>query len=222
MLVIKDLTKGFGNEEENRDLVVDRCSFSVDTGTIVCIKGMSGCGKTTLLRMLALQLTPDAGTILLDGVDLLSLSKAERTVYHNRHIAYIPQDYALIPILTAEENIGLPAMLRGEAVDSRQIGKLTDELNLKPCRHQYPHELSGGQKQRCAIARAMVQGAGLLLADEPTSSLDDTSTEAVLTLFCRYRDNGGSILMTSHDPRLIHIADVVYPMEHGKLGAAGL
>lgn len=103
MLVIKDLTKGFGNEEENRDLVVDRCSFSVDTGTIVCIKGMSGCGKTTLLRMLALQLTPDAGTILLDGVDLRSLSEAERALYCNRRIGYIPQDFALIPILTAEK-----------------------------------------------------------------------------------------------------------------------
>lgn len=108
-------------------------------------------------------------------------------------------------------------MIRGDAVDGSRVDELIRSLDLTSCRHQYPHELSGGQKQRCAIARAMVQGAGLLLADEPTSSLDDASTEAVLTLFCRYRDNGGSILMTSHDPRLMRIADTIYPMVRGSL-----
>lgn len=219
MLVIKDLTKQFGAEKENCEPVIDRCSFTVETGSCVCIKGMSGCGKTTLLRMLALQLLPDAGTALLDGVDLLTLSKTDRAVYRNRRIGYIPQDFALIPILTVEENIGLPVMLRGDTVDDHRVNELIHDLDLSACRHQYPHELSGGQKQRCAIARALMQGADLLLADEPTSALDDASTAAVLSLFCRYRDGGGSILMTSHDPRLMRIADVVYPMERGKLGA---
>ncbi len=222
MLIIKDLTKRFGAEKENCEPVIDRCSFAVETGCCVCINGMSGCGKTTLLRMLALQLLPDAGTIHFDGVDLLALSKTDRAAYRNLHIGYIPQDFALIPILTVEENIGLPVMIRGDTVDLHRVNELIHKLDLSACRYQYPHELSGGQKQRCAIARALMQGADLLLADEPTSSLDDVSTAAVLSLFCQYRDMGGSILMTSHDPRLIHIADVVYTMEQGKLEAGGL
>ena len=217
MLVIKDLTKRFGTDETNCETVVDRCSFTMETGSVVCITGMSGCGKTTLLRMLALQLSPDAGTILLDGVDLLSLSKTGRAAYCNRCIGYVPQDFALIPILTVEENIGLPIMIRGDAVDGSRVDELIRSLDLTSCRHQYPHELSGGQKQRCSIARALMQDAKLLLADEPTSSLDDVCIEAVISRFCRYRDNGGSILMTSHDPRLIRIADIVYPMDRGNI-----
>ena len=222
MLVIKDLTKHYGTEGENRETVVDRCSFSMDVGSIVCIKGPSGCGKTTLLRMLALQLTPDAGTVLLDGVDLWALSRDERARYCSHRIGYIPQDFALIPILTVEENIGLPIMIRCEAVDSLRIDELILALGLSSCRHQYPHELSGGQKQRCAIARALMQDAALILADEPTSSLDDESTAAVLSLFRAYKQNGGSILMTSHDPRLLGCADIVYPMTQGKLDVIGL
>lgn len=222
MLVIKDLTKRFGAEGENRETVVDRCSFSMDDGSVVCIKGISGCGKTTLLRMLALQLTPDAGTILLDGVDLWALSRNERARYCSHRIGYIPQDFALIPILTVEENIGLPTMIRGETADHCRVSELIRSLDLTSCRHQYPHELSGGQKQRCAIARALMQDARLLLADEPTSGLDDACTAAVLSLLCRYKEHGGSIIITTHDPRLVHIADIVYPMEHGRLGTAGL
>ena len=222
MLVIKDLTKHYGTEGENRETVVDRCSFSMDVGSIVCIKGPSGCGKTTLLRMLALQLTPDAGTVLLDGVDLWALSRNERVRYCSHRIGYIPQDFALIPILTVEENIGLPIMIRCEAVNPLRVDELVLALGLSSCRYQYPHELSGGQKQRCAIARALIQDAALILADEPTSSLDDESTAAVLSLFRAYKQNGGSILMTTHDPRLLGCADIVYPMTQGKLDVIGL
>ena len=221
-LTVNALTKQYGMEDENRNTVVDRCSFSIDAGAIVCIKGISGCGKTTLLRMLALQITPDAGTVLIDGVDLLSLSEKERAHYRNHRIGYIPQDFALIPILTAEENIGLPVMVRGDSVDPNRVRDLIGRLDLTACRHQYPHELSGGQKQRCAIARAMMQDADLILADEPTSSLDDESTAAVLSLFRAYKQNGGSILMTTHDPRLLGCADIVYPMTQGKLDVIGL
>ena len=221
-LTVSNLTKIFGVEQENQSAAVCDCSFAVDAGSICCIRGISGCGKTTLLRMLALQLMPDGGCVLYDDTDLWKLSEHMRADYKARRIGYIPQDFALIPILTLEENIALPAMIAGEKPDYERISALMEQLGLTSCRHQYPHELSGGQKQKCAIARAWMQGAELILADEPTGSLDDASTDAVLSLFRRYRQDGGSILLTTHDARLLSCADAVYPMVQGRLLPQGL
>ena len=221
-LTVSNLTKFYGAEQENRSAAVYDCSFALDTGSICCIRGISGCGKTTLLRMLALQLMPDSGTILYGDTDLWGLSEQARAEYKACRIGYIPQDFALIPILTLEENIALPAMIAGEKPDRKQISSLMEQLGLTACRHQYPHELSGGQKQKCAVARAWMQGAELILADEPTGSLDDAGTDAVLSLFRQFKQDGGSILLTTHDARLLSCADTVYPMVQGRLLCQGL
>ncbi len=219
-LTVSNLTKFYGAEKENRTAAVMDCSFAVLPGSIACIRGISGCGKTTLLRMLAMQLIPDSGHVFYDDTDLWALPEKMRTEYKCRRIGYIPQDFALIPILTVEENIGLPAMIAGYAVDAAHVSALMEQLGLAACRHQYPQELSGGQKQKCAIARALLQGAELILADEPTCSLDDESTDGVLSLFRQFKESGGSILMTTHDARLLACADAVYPMELGRLQTA--
>ena len=221
-LTVSNLTKYYGAEKENRTAAVKDCSFTVPPGTIACIRGISGCGKTTLLRMLALQLVPDSGHVFYNDIDLWDLSEKMRAEYKCRHIGYIPQDFALIPILTVEENIGLPAMIAGISADAVRVSEWMAHLGLTSCRHQYPQELSGGQKQKCAIARAWMQDAELILADEPTCSLDDESTGAVLSMFRRFKEKGGSILMTTHDARLLACADVVYPMEQGKLSHTGM
>ena len=221
ILTVNALTKRY-SEEADALPAVDRCSFSLKKQDFVGLRGESGCGKTTLLRMLALQLAPSGGTVLFDGRNLWEQTEKERAYIRSCRIGYIPQQFALIPILTAEENITLPFLITHKPVDRNRLEPLMERLQLLSCRYQYPAELSGGQKQRCAIARAFLQNAELLLADEPTSNLDDGCTDTVLSLFSEYRENGGSILLTSHDLRLLGAVDCVWNMTGGHLNVNGL
>ena len=221
ILTVNALTKRYGETEETIP-AVDGCSFSLQKQAFIGIRGQSGCGKTTLLRMLALQLAPSAGTILFDGENPWCQTEKQRAHDRNSRIGYIPQNFALIPILTVEENITLPYLIARKSVDRERLQMLMERLQITSCRHQYPSELSGGQKQRCAVARALLQNAKLLLADEPTSNLDDTCTAAVLSLLSDFRENGGSILRTTHDARLLKAVDRVWTMENGLLNVTGL
>ncbi|WP_394771307.1 ABC transporter ATP-binding protein [Lacisediminihabitans sp.] len=192
-------------------------SFAVDDGEMVCINGRSGSGKSTLLRQLSLIDKPTAGRVVFDGVDVVSLSERRRSELRLGRLGYVFQEYALIPELTAEENVFLPAMMRGRNAGqyrSRARG-LLELVGLGARVAHRPKELSGGEQQRVAIARALVNEPSAIYADEPTANLDSVSGQGVMQTLTRLNaELGVTILFVSHDPddgryasRTIHLRD---------------
>jgi putative ABC transport system ATP-binding protein len=177
-------------------------SFQVDYGDMVCIMGKSGSGKSTLLRLLSLLDTPTSGQVLLNGTDVTRLRESRRRVLRLGQLGYVFQEYALLPELTAEENVYLPALMLGCPLrQSRQRARqLLAMLDLENRAHHRPSELSGGQQQRVAIARAMVNEPAVLFADEPTGNLDTESSELVMSALSQMNTElGVTILFVSHD-----------------------
>lgn len=179
-------------------------SFEVKSGEFVAIMGRSGSGKSTLLHQLGLIDTPTEGKILIDNVDVLGLSEAEKTLFRLRSLGYVFQEYALISELTALENVHLPAhTLNGSKngdEDLERAKNLLETVDLEDRLHHYPSELSGGEQQRVAIARALVNQPKILFADEPTANLDSASSKTVLELFRKLNKGfGQTIVMITHE-----------------------
>lgn len=180
-----------------------RCvSFQVEPGDMVCIMGKSGSGKSTLLRQLGLLDTPTSGQVLLDGVDVTRIRESRRRLLRLGHLGYVFQEYALLPELTAEENVYLPSLMTGSPLRQSRLRarELLEMLDLEDRARHRPSELSGGQQQRVAIARAMVNRPTVLFADEPTGNLDTESSEMVMTALTRMNEElGVTILFVSHE-----------------------
>ncbi len=170
---------------------------------MVCIMGKSGSGKSTLLRQLGLLDTPTRGTVTIEGRDVTSLREAERSTLRLEKLGYVFQEYALLPELTAEENVYLPAHMRGmrRAACRSRARELLELVALADRAAHRPRELSGGEQQRVAIARALVNEPTILFADEPTASLDTLSTRTVMDALQRLnRELGVTVVFVSHDP----------------------
>jgi putative ABC transport system ATP-binding protein len=194
----------------------------VDTGEFVAVVGPSGSGKTTLLSTLATLLTPSSGTIRVAGQDLGSLSESERTVFRRRKIGFTFQSNNLVPYLTARENVEL--MLRLNRTLNKQTrplaGELLDRLGLGDRLNSYPNQLSGGEQQRVAIARALVHSPELVLADEPTASLDTERAHQVVETFASLiHEQGRAGIMVTHDLRMVRYVDRVVRMEDGRVAS---
>ncbi len=192
-------------------------SIDVAVGEMVCIMGKSGSGKSTLLRQLSLIDRPTSGRIVIEGHDVSELSERERARLRLATLGYVFQEYALIPELTAQENVYLPAMMQGgRRRDYRaRADELLSQVGLGDRLRHRPKELSGGQQQRVAIARALVNTPAIVYADEPTANLDSISGGVVMETLARLnRELGVTIVFVSHDPddrvyatRLIHLSD---------------
>ncbi len=201
MIRVEGLRKIFrmGNVEVR---ALDGVTLEVTGGEFVGITGPSGSGKSTLLHLVGLLDEPTAGSISIQGTDVLRLSDDERTLFRLTRIGYIFQDYALVPDLTALENVVLPTLARGVAERDgieRATGLLR-RVGLEERTDHLPAELSGGEQQRIAIARALVNKPALLLADEPCANLDTRASEMVLDLFASInRELGQTVLMVSHE-----------------------
>jgi putative ABC transport system ATP-binding protein len=199
--------------------------LDIHEGEFVALMGPSGSGKTTLLHLIAAMDTPTAGAIRVLGDNLGELSDAEMAHWRNVNIGFVFQQFNLIPVLTAFENVELPLKLtnlnkqerRDHAVTALELVGLGDRLD------HYPKQLSGGQEQRVAIARAIVTDPRLILADEPTGNLDATSAEEVLDILVRLnRDYKKTIVMVTHDPHAARHASVVRHLEKGELLPVGV
>jgi putative ABC transport system ATP-binding protein len=202
MLNIENLTRIFklGNVEVKA--LVD-VSLSIDEGDITCIMGKSGSGKSTLLRQLGLIDRPTSGQIILDGQDVTKLSDAVRAKLRLTYLGYIFQEFALLPELTAHENVYLPGMMLGSrGIDYKNRAKEVLEIvGLEKRINHKPRELSGGEQQRVAIARALINNPRILFADEPCANLDTMSSERVMgTLVRLNKELGVTIVFVSHDP----------------------
>jgi len=181
---------------------IDGVSVSIKKGEFLGITGSSGSGKSTLLHMLGLLDPPTEGTITIDGRGVSSLSETKKGQFRLSRFGFIFQDYALVPELTAEENVSLVAMARGDSTDSyaRRARELLSKVGLGDRITHLPSELSGGEQQRVAIARALINSPEILFADEPCANLDSTNSRAVLNLFREInRTMDLTIIMVTHE-----------------------
>lgn len=193
--------------------------FSVEQGEYVAIMGESGSGKTTLLNILAALDKPTDGEILLDGKSLTKVKEKEISAFRRDNLGFVFQDFNLLDTFTLQDNIFLPLVLAGksfEEMDSK-LKFIAKKLGIEDILAKYPYEVSGGQKQRAAVARALITGPKLVLADEPTGALDSKAADSLLRLFNDVNAEGQTILMVTHSTKAASHADRVLFIKDGEV-----
>jgi putative ABC transport system ATP-binding protein len=217
MIIGRDIRRFYGiGAVQVRAL--DGVSLEIRKGEFVGIMGPSGSGKSTLLHMLGLLDRPTSGFLSIDGIDVGALDERSRTVFRLQRLGYVFQDYALVPELTAQENVYLPSMARG--MTSQECTLVCSEIlgvvGLGDRIHHLPSQMSGGEQQRVAIARALVNQPALLLADEPCANLDTQNSRIILDLFKRLNKNlNQTIVMVSHEEWHKSYFDRIISMKDG-------
>jgi ABC-type lipoprotein export system ATPase subunit len=217
VVTARGLVRTFGEGRAARR-VLDGTTLDVEAGEIVAVLGRSGSGKSTLLHVLGGLDRPDAGTVEVAGRPVTGVGERRLSALRRRHIGFVFQFFHLLPELTGEGNVLLPARVRGADPEAPARGRaLVDRLGLRPVADSLPHHLSGGEQQRFAIARALVNDPALLLADEPTGNLDVEAGAAVLALLRELAGEGRAIVLVTHEANAAAIADRVLRLEAGRL-----
>lgn len=198
---------------------VDTVDLRVRAGESVSVMGPSGCGKSTLLHLLGGLDHPDSGTLTIAGMPTHGLSEARWARLRRHHVGFVFQAFHLVEELTAVENAELPALLIGcsHRIARSRAEQLLEALGVADRANHLPHQLSGGQQQRVALARALVNNPELVLADEPTGSLDSAATAGLLDLLSGLRVKGQALVLVTHDPRVATTADRVLGMRDGQI-----
>ena len=198
---------------------VREVTLQIRDGDHLAVRGPSGCGKSTLLHMLGCVETQTSGTLLFDGQDVSRLSDSRRSMLRLRHIGFVFQRFFLLPMLTARENVELPMSEAGVLKGARQqrARELLEYVGLAARADHRPSQLSGGEMQRVAIARALANGPRLLLADEPTGELDETTGAQIAALLDRVNQSGTALVIVTHDPVLANRATRVLTMRDGQI-----
>ena len=215
MIELQGIRKSFGDLE-----VLKGIDLSVNKREIISIVGPSGAGKTTLLQVLGTLYRPDAGSILFNGTDLSALGKKALARFRNEHIGFIFQFHQLLPEFTALENVFIPALIarQSEKKARERAAELLDFLGLSERAHHKPSELSGGEQQRVAVARALMNEPDVILADEPSGSLDSRNKAELHKLFFNLRDQlGQTFIIVTHDEELAATTDRTIHLKDGKI-----
>jgi putative ABC transport system ATP-binding protein len=216
MLDIRNVSKVYGSKA-NQITALDKVSLSLKDGEFIAIMGPSGSGKSTLLNIIGGLDDPTGGEIILDGQRIDSLREEALVAIRRHKIAYVFQQYHLLPSLTALENVMLPLVFRGEKDGHDKSLQIMEKVGLKNRAGHKPGQLSGGEQQRVAIARALVGQPSLILADEPTGNMDRKTGTEIMTLFAELNNDGHSIIMVTHDPVVAGYAHKTVFLQDGRV-----
>lgn len=214
--VKKVYTTRFGN---NKVEALKNVNFQVEKGEYVAIMGESGSGKTTLLNILAALDRPTGGSVFLDGRNLSDIRESDMAAFRRDELGFVFQDFNLLDTFPVEDNIYLPLVLAGKSYNEMRVrlAPIAEKLGITSLLKKYPYEISGGQKQRVAVARALITGPKLILADEPTGALDSKATDELLSLFNEVNATGQTILMVTHSVKAASHAGRVLFIKDGEV-----
>ena len=214
--VKKVYTTRFGN---NKVEALKNVNFQVEKGEYVAIMGESGSGKTTLLNILAALDRPTGGSVFLDGRNLSDIKESDMATFRRDELGFVFQDFNLLDTFPVEDNIYLPLVLAGKSYNEMKVrlAPIAEKLGITSLLKKYPYEISGGQKQRVAVARALITGPKLILADEPTGALDSKATDELLSLFNEVNATGQTILMVTHSVKAASHAGRVLFIKDGEV-----
>ena len=215
MIEVKNIVKRFGSLE-----VLHGVSLDIADGEIVSIVGASGAGKSTLLQIMGSLLSADSGEVVINGVELSTLSEDKLSDFRNRHIGFIFQSYHLLPEFTAVENVMMPMLIAGgkRSEAETRARELLEMVGMSHRVEHKPEALSGGEQQRVAIARALINRPSVVLADEPTGNLDTATRDEIQRLFVELRDRTGqTFVIVTHDVALAESSDRTIRMSDGRV-----
>ena len=217
LMRIEHLTKVYGSGE-NAVHAVDDVSFSVEKGEFLAIIGPSGSGKSTLLHILGGVDRPTSGKVYVDGQDVYAQDEEALAIFRRRQVGLVYQFYNLIPVLNVVENLTLPVLMDGRAVNQERLGELLDTLGLRGREKHLPNQLSGGQQQRVSIGRALMNAPAVVLADEPTGNLDSCNSQEIVELLkLSNRKYGQTLIVITHDENIALQADRIIAVEDGHI-----
>jgi putative ABC transport system ATP-binding protein len=218
MIETKNLVKSF-KDGANTTTILKGIDFKAETGEFIAIMGRSGAGKSTFMYQMSLLDEPTSGEVMVNGKDTHEMSNDEKTNFRLKELGYVFQDYALLPELTALENVALPLLMQGlakhtaykRAADSLTRVKLDNRMN------NLPSQLSGGEQQRVSISRAIAHSPKVLFADEPTANLDNESSKLIMGIFKELHKEGQTIIMVTHEEEYGRMAEKIVKLDDGKI-----
>ena len=214
---VKDISKIYGSNE-SKVIALNHASLTISEGDFISIMGPSGSGKSTLLHIVSGLDQPSMGSVLYGDTDIHNGEDKKLSAFRRQKIGFIFQDYNLLPVLTARENIIMPLLLDKKKVEEGYLQELTSLLGLEKRLSHLPHELSGGQQQRAAIARALIAKPDIIFADEPTGNLDSKSGGEVMRMLCDIRKKmNKTLVIITHDPHIAEMADRRFTIIDGEL-----
>ena len=217
ILKVEHLSKIYG-AEGNKVVALDDVSFSVNKGEFVAIIGPSGSGKSTLLHILGGVDRPTEGRVFMNGQDVYRQNEEQLAIFRRRQVGLIYQFYNLIPILNVTENLTLPILMDGRAVDEAFLSELLDTLKLRGREKNLPNQLSGGQQQRVSIGRALMISPAVILADEPTGNLDSKNSQEIMELLkSSNKKYEQTLIVITHDEKIALQADRILSIEDGRI-----